>query len=879
MLPTQTQPQRLYGDLISDRASRSMIQQFDELDKDQFCAWHRPNSPVCAVGMPLKDQGDRGFGAVWSGCHGRQLLGQCMYETHFGFQSQPFQAGNAVRYYFESASSKAAIPQLRHALRSDPGVAVLTGPAGSGKSALLKHLQQNLALNGRALLCSAASLASPGDLFEFLGSARPQPTAENAECPPREHSRYPSRWAIREMLQRSSQFWGPVLLLLDDAQLLPVSVLNELKAFIDDVSDGGPLLRTVIAGPLSLEEDLARPSHTEFSHRLRCHVFLEPLTMRESADYLRQQIELVGGNADVVFDRQVVEQILQASGGIPRCINLLGDETLLEAARRELSQANASCVQAALQRLIHLPYEWDMAAMPLDDCDQETDDFEDFAEPNQQASHATSDVMPATVANVVEFGGDEVEPQVDRSIESGRPVVETSGATAFVEVGAGCGSESPAAVRPTASTEIGGADHDVVDDIASSVAEPEPLHQSLDSLDIDAVESAVANPRVPHADSSFEIGYSNDECDSGGEQNPDLEKGSADSDSAGACFAPVIHTEQAVVVELSAPATESPQASSPATTEADNDTEFSETRTVFDRYTCVALHRDVPPGQLPPTGSQFAQDITEEFAVPGELHRKSAFDAIVVHESTDAAITKLVQPEDLSESVPLAFVAVEEKTEDWVDGQLLADSHDDDRPELSWEPNPVNQTDSEPITQHDASFNSRHESDFDDCIEVHRSSSPGPGTPDTGASQTESWYAGAKSDVASITKPSKNSQTTNVASVQIDNSEDVGVAMTARRLFGLDIDEEDAVTPATQHSLPGRMHLVPSDSGSSNATRGDDSRKLFVESPHIIGERDAPDPVDNRVSGSDSCRFDTLFSDLRRMQDRKSRSVIDESGS
>ena len=94
--------------------------------------------------------------------------GLVMYETHFGFHRQPFQSADASRAFFVSESIHSILPQLLHALRSDLGIAVVTGPPGSGKTSLLRHVQRQLANEGRALVCSGASLATSADLMAVL---------------------------------------------------------------------------------------------------------------------------------------------------------------------------------------------------------------------------------------------------------------------------------------------------------------------------------------------------------------------------------------------------------------------------------------------------------------------------------------------------------------------------------------------------------------------------------------------------------------------------------------------------------------------------------------------------------------------------------------
>jgi hypothetical protein len=91
-----------------------------------------------------------------------------MYVSHFGFHRQPFHSADAGRAFFVSESIRNILPQLLHALRSDLGIAVLTGVPGSGKTSLLRHIQQQISNEGRAIVCSGASLGTSTELFSVL---------------------------------------------------------------------------------------------------------------------------------------------------------------------------------------------------------------------------------------------------------------------------------------------------------------------------------------------------------------------------------------------------------------------------------------------------------------------------------------------------------------------------------------------------------------------------------------------------------------------------------------------------------------------------------------------------------------------------------------
>ncbi|MDA1230620.1 MAG: AAA family ATPase, partial [Planctomycetota bacterium] len=295
-----------------------------------------------------------------------------MYETHFGFHRQPFQSADACRAFFVSESIREILPQLIHALRSDLGVAVLTGVPGSGKTSLLRHLQQQLSSDGRVVVCSGANLGTSSDLIGVLLQAsrltggsesaingiavdRPSPT---------------TRTFAFDHMKRTAELWGPILLLIDDAQLVPLSVLNELRACTEEEWNGRDLVRCLVSAPISFEEQLARSEYAEFSRRIRCHAFLQPLTSSESIRFLKEQIELVGGQLSNVFTTTALELIATAADGIPRCLGLLADESLVVAAAAGEVVATEQSVRTALSRLQHLQYNWN--ASPHEDVADET---------------------------------------------------------------------------------------------------------------------------------------------------------------------------------------------------------------------------------------------------------------------------------------------------------------------------------------------------------------------------------------------------------------------------------------------------------------------------------------------------------------------------
>ena len=275
-----------------------------------------------------------------------------MYESHFGFHRTPFQSFDPARLFIRSESIGEILPRLLRCVRSSLGMALVTSVQGTGRTALLKYLRQELQNEGRTVLVSGAALDSSATLLNLLmhsavrhagGAALPEQSL--LSC---------TQWNTVECLRRSMDFWGPVILLLDDAHLAPLSVLNELRAVSEEEWNGRSLVRVLATAPVSFEIDLARSEYSCFSHRIRCHEVLQSLTVKECVEYLQRHLDAVGGRLAEVFTEEAVNRLVEACDGLPRSLSMLADETLAVAAEQSLKPANLTCVGLALKRLQHL---------------------------------------------------------------------------------------------------------------------------------------------------------------------------------------------------------------------------------------------------------------------------------------------------------------------------------------------------------------------------------------------------------------------------------------------------------------------------------------------------------------------------------------------
>jgi general secretion pathway protein A len=136
------------------------------------------------------------------------------------------------------------------------------------------------------------------------------------------------------------------VVLIDEAQNLPVETMEQIRLLTNLETDETKLLQLVLIGQPELNDKLALPELRQFAQRVTARYHLGPLTPRETRAYVHHRLA-VAGVYDEIFPDWSLRRIHAASGGVPRLINVLCDRILLgvyaesarSVARRHLRRA------------------------------------------------------------------------------------------------------------------------------------------------------------------------------------------------------------------------------------------------------------------------------------------------------------------------------------------------------------------------------------------------------------------------------------------------------------------------------------------------------------------------------------------------------------
>jgi general secretion pathway protein A len=154
------------------------------------------------------------------------------------------------------------------------------------------------------------------------------------------------------------------VLIVDEAQNLPLQVLEQLRILSNLETDKEKLLQILLVGQKELQSLLHSPQLRQLDQRISIRYELKPLTREETAAYIAHRLVLAGATGAITFQPKALDAIYRYSHGIPRLVNLVCDRALLGAFAIRTSRISREIVTKAAETLDLQPsrsgfrFEW-----------------------------------------------------------------------------------------------------------------------------------------------------------------------------------------------------------------------------------------------------------------------------------------------------------------------------------------------------------------------------------------------------------------------------------------------------------------------------------------------------------------------------------------
>jgi type II secretory pathway predicted ATPase ExeA len=266
-----------------------------------------------------------------------------MFETFFGFKKTPFADSPDAKQLFASEGWRQVKTRLE-LLTRHPGVGLLTGEVGAGKSTAARVFTASLNTNLYKILYVHFTNGSALDLLRQIALTLDLEPAHFRSDLVRQISE-----AIVHLNQSKKQH--PILI-CDEAHLLPHPALEQLPLLLNFDMDSSRYLTLLLIGQPLLRRVLLLQIHEPLRQRIGVHYHLEGLTRQELDAYLAQQLK-AAGVAQPLFDETARQGLYQVTKGIPRKVNKLAMTALRLAAERKLQMVDeAVLLEATTEALL-----------------------------------------------------------------------------------------------------------------------------------------------------------------------------------------------------------------------------------------------------------------------------------------------------------------------------------------------------------------------------------------------------------------------------------------------------------------------------------------------------------------------------------------------
>ena len=259
-----------------------------------------------------------------------------MYTEHFGFTDRPFQLTPDARFYFDSRTHKKAMAYLGYGLAQGEGFIVITGDVGAGKSTLVAHLMATID-RARLNTINLVSTQVEGDDMLRLAAQGMGLFTDGV-------SKAQLLDRVERHLVDEARSGKRTLLIVDEAQNLSVSALEELRMLSNFQVGGQALLQIFLLGQPEFRDKMASESLEQLRQRVIATHHLEPMEASEVEPYITHRLKLVGWEGRPLIELPAFAEIYRHTHGVPRKVNQFAARLLLHAAVEGLDAIDAETV-------------------------------------------------------------------------------------------------------------------------------------------------------------------------------------------------------------------------------------------------------------------------------------------------------------------------------------------------------------------------------------------------------------------------------------------------------------------------------------------------------------------------------------------------------
>ncbi|WP_291318823.1 AAA family ATPase, partial [Desulfonatronospira sp.] len=259
-----------------------------------------------------------------------------MYLEYYGLSQEPFHITPDPYFFYLSPSHKESFASLIYGLQNRKGFIALTGEVGLGKTTVLRAFLNKLSTETKikTVFVFNPDLSFKGLLLTMYSELGLELPASCKTAPGSESSLsiqdqvFELVQGLHQALIREYENNCSVILVIDEAQNMPLPTLENLRMLSNLETSRDKLLQIFLIGQTELDRILDKLELRQLRQRIAIRTVLQPLSSRESKDYILHRLKLAGAVKEL-FTPAALRLITRYSRGVPRKINILCNNALV----------------------------------------------------------------------------------------------------------------------------------------------------------------------------------------------------------------------------------------------------------------------------------------------------------------------------------------------------------------------------------------------------------------------------------------------------------------------------------------------------------------------------------------------------------------------
>ncbi len=267
-----------------------------------------------------------------------------MYASFFGLRELPFNNTPDPRFFYPTRDHEEALASLVYAVQERKGFVLLTGEVGAGKTLVSRMMLRHFG-TGIAFATINHALGSGGDLLESICTEFELPIEPRAT-----HTQLVR--TLHDFLLAKFAQDMPVVLVLDEAQTLPIDAFEQVRMIGNLEADDAKLLQVAIFGQPELQRMFMSPALRQLKQRVFRSFHLPALNREDSEKYIHHRLSVAGAPKPNLFDADAIALIHDYSRGLPRIINTLCDNAMLSAYSVGQREMGGTLIESVVKQMM-----------------------------------------------------------------------------------------------------------------------------------------------------------------------------------------------------------------------------------------------------------------------------------------------------------------------------------------------------------------------------------------------------------------------------------------------------------------------------------------------------------------------------------------------